>query len=244
MKEFLTALLLALPAMPATASTMSFESTPCPVCLKDIFHRVQMSATVFDTRLDFKPLGAVLAPGPRPVCEECGFVVFASSAGPRELAAWRAVAGSAGYAALRGRSAYRRLAFIHAELRSLDDADIAQTYLKASWEEEGDREKMLEDLSLALQHLDAYAAGLEKGSREWPMANYLRAELLRRLSRFDEALKTLSHVRGGELPKYFREFVDYQRILCRRKDPAPHGISELRRRGLFTRLGDFFRGVF
>ena len=35
-----------------------------------------MSYTILDYRLDLKPLGAVYAPPPVPVCPECGFILF------------------------------------------------------------------------------------------------------------------------------------------------------------------------
>jgi len=228
-KCFVLAALCAAAALPAAASTMTGESKVCPVCLADIFHNAQMSASVFDTGLDFRPLGAVVTPSPLPVCSECGFVVHGSSAGPRALAAMREITASPRYKALSARSSYYRLAFLYKKTGAHDQADIGQAYLKASWQEENDPVKLKEDLGLAFFHLNTYMAGIAKGSPEWPVGQYLLAELLRRLSNFSEAKKILRGLSGKQLPGALNEFVNFQLTLCARKDPAPRSAGEMRK---------------
>jgi len=246
MKNMLAFAVLFSSALPAAGSTVSFESKPCPVCLAEVSYRDQMSATVFDTRLDFRPVGMIISPSPLPVCGECGFVVFAGSATPRELAAWRAAAASPEYRALTGRGAYYRKAFLYEKLGWRDRSAIAGAYLKASWEEDKEPEKEKEDLGLALPNFDASLAEAGEGSDTWVMLQYLRAELLRRLSRFPEAERALASLRGhGAAEKAgLAEYIKYQRKLCGRKDPSPRAIGEMGKEGVFTKIGDFFRLLF
>lgn len=245
MKNILALAVLLSSALPAAGSTVSFESKTCPVCLAEVSYREQMSATVFDTGLDFRPVGMIISPPPLPVCGECGFVVFAASAAPRELAAWRAAAALPEYRALAGRGAYYRKAFLYQKL-GRDRSDIAEAYLKASWEEEREPEKEKEDLGLALANLEPSLAEAGEGSDDWVVLQYLRAELLRRLSRFPEAERALASLRGREAAKLpgFSDFVKYERKLCGRKDASPRAIGEMGREGMFTKIGDLFRRIF
>lgn len=245
MKNILALAVLLSSALSAAGSTVSSGSTTCPVCLAEVSYRDQMSATVFDTRLDLRPVGMIISPSPLPVCGECGFVVFAGSAAPRELAAWRAVAASPEYLALAGRGTYYRAAFLYQKL-GRDRSDIAEAYLKASWEEEREPEKEKEDLGLALSNFDAYLPEAVEGSDAWVMLQYLRAELLRRLSRFPEAERVLASLRGREAAKMagLADFIRYERKLCGRKDASPRAIGEMGKEGILTKIGDVFRGLF
>lgn len=228
MKGFALAALFAAAALPAGASTMSGEARVCPVCLADFYHSVQLSASVFDTGLDFRPLGAVVTPSPLPVCGECGFVVHGSTAGPRELAAWRDITASSQYKALSARSSYYRLAFLYKKTGARDEADIGQAYLKASWQEANDPVKLKEDLGLAFYHLNTYMSKIPQSSPEWPVGQYLLAELQRRLSNFNEAKKILRDLSAKRLPGELGEFVKFQKTLCDRKDPAFRSAGEMR----------------
>ncbi|MDP2867162.1 MAG: hypothetical protein Q8O90_13055 [Elusimicrobiota bacterium] len=245
MKILLLGLLLCASALPAGASTMGARDRTCPVCLADFYQRVQISATGSDTGLDFRPLGAILTPSPLPVCQECGFVVLASSASSRNLTAWRATAASPEYSAIKSRSAHYRKAFLYGKLGFGDRGDVGGLYLKASWEEEEEPAKVKEDLELALANFDAYLAEAAENSVEWGFTHYLRAELLRRLSRFDEAERALARLRGIKFPGTgLGRFIKYQRKLCLRKDPAPRGIGEMKKESFFRSIGDFFRRLF
>jgi len=245
-KIMLTLFLAAAAAQPASSSTMGGKGKTCPVCLSDFFYRVQMSATVFDTGLDFRPVGMIMSPPPLPVCGECGFIAYASTASARDLASWRAAADSEEYRALSGRSSYYRLAFLAGRLGGEQPFNIANIYLKASWEEEDEPEKMLEDLRLALARTEAGIAGVSESSYGWAMAQYMRAELLRRLSAFREAKRALALLRGNKFAKDrdLARMIKYQRLLCSRKDPAPRAVNEMKGEGVLTRVRDYFRWLF
>lgn len=234
----LAALLLFAGALPAAASTPFPSSKDCPICLNTIWYNVEMSASVFDSGMDFKPLGAVIAPPPLPVCGECGFVAATSSATSKELAAGRETVTSEEYRALAGRASYYKLAWLAQKLDGSSKAEVWGYYLRASWQEETDPAKMTEDLRLALEGLEELIAGKDDNDEHWPRRQYLRAELLRRLSRFSEARRVLDSLSKKQLraDPSLKEFVKYQRVLCRKLDPAPRSLGEMKERGLLPWL--------
>lgn len=233
MKKLSMLLVLAC-ALPAAASTMFPRSVDCPVCLNTIWYATEASASIFDTGLDFKPLGAVSAPAALPVCRECGFVVAASSATSQELAAAREVTASEEYRALAGRASYYRLAWLSQKLDGNSKAALWVLYHRAAWQEASDPEKVTEDLRLALEGLEARIGEKGENDEAWPRMQYMRAEFLRRLSRFREARRVLDSLNKKTLQAApsLKEFVKYQRVLCRRQDPAPRSLGEMKERGL------------
>lgn len=228
-----TRLLLLLLAGLAGAAAAYFplpKEAVCPVCLADFSYMSEASGTVFDGGLDFRPLGMTVSPPALPSCPDCGFLVFASSAAAAELAAWRELALSPGYAALKDRSPWRRAAYLRERLFPGRRELLGHTFLKAAWEEEGDKAREREDLELALAHFDAHLASLAAGTPGGAAA-YLKAELLRRLSRFKEALRQLDSLDAATAadPDLAR-LIGLQRELCRRGDPAQRGVKELEER--------------
>jgi len=247
MNRLITAILLSAVCLAqAAASTISWENKICPVCLSDIGYRVALSGSVFDTRLDWKPLGMIMAPGELPVCDNCGFVVFESSASASRLAEYRKITDSREYRKIRGRASYFKLGFLLEKLGERNELTLAMVALEASWQEEADPIKLKEDLELSLSHFNAYLPVSEEGSLERLHARLLRAELLRRLGRFDEAKKELSGLRvfDSERAEANRKIIKYERILCSRKDPSPRSVGEMERRGLFLKIKDFFLCLF
>jgi len=246
MKIFtITVCLIAAAAGPGFALTLGSGSKTCPVCLEEVGYNTEISATVFDTRLDFKPVGMVMAPDALPDCPKCGFVNFISSGTARELAGYRAITASEEYRSRLGRSSYFRLAYLYEKL-GRSGWDVGGTYLEASWQEEQQPEKLKEDLELALKHFDAHLPGFKEGSGDWLSVQLMRVELLRRLSRFDEAKKTLRSMRGQSFLKgsLGARVLKCERLLCRLEDPAPRAIGEMEKEfGLFGTIKNFFKGL-
>jgi len=241
-KSFISALLLTA-ASPAAASRVSIQTAVCPVCLADFDYRAEMSASVFDTGLDFRPLGMIASPPHLRACGECGFIAPAETAGPRELAAWREIALSPEYKALAERNAYYRKALIYTRLGGKNSAELANFYLKAAWADAGDKEREKEGLQLALENLSAALEETEYGGRDWAYTQYLRAELLRRLSRFGEARRALAQLRSRRVARdpVLHKLIKYQRVLCLRRVPDPRGLGEMERETFLDKVMDRFR---
>lgn len=243
--SIIAACLAAAAAGQVFALTLGSGSRICPVCLDEVGYSAEMSATVFDTRLDFKPVGMVMAPDSLPDCPKCGFVIFMASATARELSEYRAITGSDEYRRRLGRSSYFRLALLYEKL-GRNGWDVGGTYLEASWQEEQEPEKLKEDLELALVHFDSYLAEVEPGSAGWLSTQLIRTEVLRRLGRFDEAKNTLRSLRGHSFQKgsLGAKILKREILLCRRKDSAPHAIGEMDKEfGLLGTIKNFFKGL-
>ena len=244
-KLLIAACLVVVSAGAGFASTFSPESKTCPVCLGGAYYNAQISASVFDTRLDFRPVGMIIAPESLPDCPKCGFVIFKSSATARELAEYRAITASDEYRKRLGRSSYFRLALLYEKL-GRSGWDVGGTYIEASWQEEEQPEKLREDLELGLKHFDAYLPEVKEGGVEWLSTQLMRVEVLRRLSRFDEATKTLRSMRGYSFPKgsIGDRVLKCEALLCRRKDPAPRAVGEMKKEfGLLGKIKNFFKGL-
>lgn len=244
-KMLITFCLIAAAAGAGFTSTFSPERRICPVCLGDAYYNAQISASVFDTRLDFRPVGMIIAPESLPDCPKCGFVIFKSSATARELAEYRAITVSDEYRKRLGRSSYFRLAYLYEKL-GRNGWDVGGTYIEASWQEEEQPEKLKEDLELGLKHFDSYLPEVKEGCVEWLSTQLMRVEVLRRLSRFDEAKKTLRSMRGYSFPKgsIGDKVLKCEALLCRLKDPAPRAVGEMEKEfGLFGKIKNFFKGL-
>lgn len=211
----------------------------CPVCSTAFYAKLDVDPGQYDMRLDLKPIGDAPAPWRLPDCPKCGFVIYAISLPKGELAVDKRVVASAEYKNSRARSSYYRLGLLYAGL-GRPGFLVANTFLKASWQEEADQARLKEDLSLSLQYFTAAAASPKSRLEEKENSQLLMGELLRRLGRFDEALAHLRSLRGtkGFKDNFFGDVVEYQVKLCLSKDARVYEMEDVRasKRGLWGRL--------
>ena len=66
------------------------------------------------------------------------------------------------------------------------------------------------------------------GKGQFQTAQLLKAELLRRLSRFEDAEKYLKGLQksGAFKDAFLKDIIKYQISLCEQKDAKPHAVSE------------------
>lgn len=228
MKKLLLALLCAC-LLPATASAAQIieREMRCPVCGHEFYAKLDAPDADYEMRLDLKPLGAIPGPWRLPDCEKCGFVIYSSRLSKEELGKAMAAAASPGYRASAARSTYYKAGVIFS-LLGKPDFLLANTYLKASWQEESDPARLKEDLELSLKHFTACAAactGVEKENSQ-----LLIGELMRRLGRFDEARAHLAGLRSekGFQDNFFADIVEFQLRLCDKKDDRAHDMVEVK----------------
>jgi hypothetical protein len=226
----------------ATALTIREVDKTCPLCKTEFKARLAGSGTQFGMRLDLKPLGAIAAPWPVAVCPKCHFVLLGDDLSDPELAKLKAFVKTKEYQTWgEARSSH----FLMGKLLSTlgrDDITLAHVYLKASWQEEGEKKFLTEDLQLSLKHFEAFLkAGPpndkknpDEGQEEdnaassYQTAQLLKGELLRRLTRFDEAkahLQTLLKQKPFQ-GTFFGNIVAYEIRLCGKKDAEPHEVSD------------------
>jgi len=216
-----------LAAAPALAAGVIEREMVCPVCGQDFYAKLDATVPQLDMRLDLKPVGG--GPWLLPDCPKCGFVIFKVPIPPAELAKCRAVAGSDRYKKSLGRSSYFRAGLIY-EALGKPDFSIANTFLKASWQEEADAVMLKEDLELSLGYFRARARDEADKNEDWENSKLLIGELLRRLGRFGEAKAHLAGLKA--LPafrnNFFGDIVDYELDLCEKWDITPHDMQEVR----------------
>ncbi len=180
-------------------------------------------------RLDLKPIGALIAPMPMPVCPTNGFVMFQDEFTAAEIAKLKPIVLSKDYQRARQANTDYYMAAYLRERMGATDLELAQLYLKASWEAEArDPELMRQYRTLAL---DRFEAALKKStgeSDEWWNAAVVSAELLRLLGRFDAAGKRLDELPVAHLASdsVLLEVIKQIRTHARNRNVSPEPLEQ------------------
>lgn len=220
------------------AHTSDMVEKTCPLCEKVFKCELDMSGTQFGMRLDLKPLGPTAAPWRIPVCPRCHFVLYDDEIPTGELAKCKKIVRSDTYKKQSGRASYYLLGLLFEGLKK-NPLDIAHIFLKASWQEESDKKKLKDDLKHSLHHFELFlkeqpknVVALQKEDNAYVTAQLMKGEILRRLSRFDEAKSYLSGLlllktfQGGT---FLRDIVKFEISLCDKKDSGPHAVSKVKK---------------
>jgi hypothetical protein len=233
-----TVLTVLLAAGIARAHTSSVVERTCPLCEKAFTCQLDMSGTQFGMRLDLKPIGPIAAPWRIPVCPTCRFVVYADDISADELAICRRIVASPAYKEHADRASYFLLGLLYEGIGKSHDM-LTFIFLKASWQEEENTERLQDDLQRSLTHFEAW---LKQPAKETgPVAGeqpdeptsrgtaaLLKGELLRRLGRFEAAQTWFSNLQTQ--PRFQQTFlgqlVRFEITLCKQKDARPHPIAD------------------
>jgi uncharacterized protein (DUF2225 family) len=201
----------------------------CPICGETFEAEETISQYQTGMRIDLKPLGAVAAPPPLPVCPSCGFVVYEQELVEDERQVLSEYVNSEEYQQMaKEHSSYYLLAKIYEQLER-DKSLIAHMYLKASWQVEDNPDRCNEYLEESLKNLNAEFSESPERDEDWETKQVLAGELERRLGKFEEAkdrfmeLKYLPEFQGNFLEKV----IDFELILIQAGDTKPHELSEV-----------------
>ena len=226
-------------AGPACAGKVVVREISCPVCGRVFYAELDVPDSEYDMRLDLKPVGDVPAPWRLPDCPACGFIVYRLSMPKAELEKCRAVTASGDYKKNLKRSSYFRVGLLYEKLGE-SYYNTATSFLKASWQEETEPEKLKEDLELSLKYFSACALDAKTGLVESENSRLLMGELYRRLGRFGEARTHLSGLQGvkGFKNNFFGDMVEYELKLCAKKDASVYEMEDVRssKRNLLRQL--------
>ncbi|MDD2805739.1 MAG: hypothetical protein PHV33_09300 [Elusimicrobiales bacterium] len=228
MKSFLLRLCLLLTlAAPAGAAEVVEREMKCPLCGRDFYAQLDVPDADYEMRLDLKPLGALPGPWRLPECPGCGLVIYSSRLPKDELARALRIAASPDYLKHATRSTYYKTGVLYG-LLGKPDYLLANTFLKASWQEEASPALLKEDLELALKHFTACAAACKGAEQE--NSRLLIGELLRRLGRFAEASAQLSALKAdkGFQNNFFADIVDFQLKLCAKQDARVYEMIDVK----------------
>ena len=185
-----------LAAQTAIATTSYQISLTCPIDGQPFTATLMGSYFQSGMRLDFKPIGSLVAPYPYPVCPGNGFVMYQDTFSDNELSTIRAIVLSDEYRQLRAENTdYFMVAYMKQRLGA-SHYELGNTYLRASWE----AERVAPDLvdryrKLALQEFDTSLHGKRSLTEDWWTATVLAAELERLLGHFNAV-----ELRIGGLP--------------------------------------------
>lgn len=227
MKKLTLLCVLALAASAAWAAKSIEREMICPICGREFYAILDVPDPDYEMRLDMKPLGAVPGPWHIPDCPGCGFIIYTAGIPKAELARCGAFVESDEYRRGARRATYYRTGLLHGMLGGADFT-LAQDFLKASWQEESEPDKLKEDLELALRYFTACAASC--GGDEQENSRLMAGEMLRRLGRFDEAKAHFSGLKAekGFQGNFYADIVDFQLKLCEKKDLSVHNMEEVK----------------
>ncbi len=211
------------------AHTMAETTNTCSICDHTFTCILDASGYQSGMRLDLKPLGPTPAPWRVPVCPECHFVMYDEEISKKELVLCREIIAKDEYKKHAERSSYFLMGLLFEGLGKGPDT-IGHTFLKASWQEEGNAKHLREDMERSLKHFEFYLAQEDSVDDEgYSTAQVLKGELLRRLGRFEESGVYLREIKEN---KKFQEgilknIIMFEIRLCDQEDSDPHAISEV-----------------
>jgi hypothetical protein len=219
-------------AMPARALTFTKQEFICPIGGQKFIGTVVMSYTQFGMRLDLRPFGAMLVPIPMPVCPDNGFVLFKESFSDGEIAVLTPIVLADEYKQARQRHTDYYMAAYLRERTGATDIELANLYLKASWEAENVKGELVDQYrALALGQFDKFLQRLTAGSDGWWTAALVAAELERLGSRFEVAQARLDALPIDELKPdaVEREVAAQIKAHVAARDSAPHEFAKQKR---------------
>jgi len=221
-------LLAALLSQPATAATTAEVRRTCPLTGTEFTATVAASGYRSCQRLDMKPVGAIFAPYPVPICPDDGFPVYKESFSESETAQLRGWVESEEFRAMAAaESSYFRIAKIQEKLGA-SAYSLAWSYLQASWQVEHEPEKYGRYAALTLEMVDRHLAelGLEPATEDaWDADSsaLLATELARKLGRFDEARTRLKGIEMKAVAdEHVAALLRYEASLIDESDSGAH----------------------
>ncbi len=192
----LAAFLAGLP-QPVGALTLFDKTFTCPLDGRTSTYRAVNSYSQFGMQLDLRPIGALVAPVPLPICMDSGFVIYRDDFDDAEIALSRRLVQTPEFRALREFETDYFVAAYQAGKLAEDAWTIAILTLKATWEVQEDPRRYNHYAALAMTRLEEagndYSRAGETGQRWWTV-KLLVVNLHRRLGEFDMAEKLLAEL--------------------------------------------------
>ena len=136
MKFLLTIFLISV-STSSSALLYKEEAFKCPIGGEEFITNIPRSSHQVGTRTDDKPFGMLEAPWPHPVCPENGFVMYDDKFSVKEIKVIKPYIFSSEYQGYRFSETRHFLLAKIFEYQQRPISEIADTYLKASWEAEG-----------------------------------------------------------------------------------------------------------
>ena len=170
------------------AYDLAAKKIKCPLCGTFTQQNIITRAHVSSFRLDFMPIGDIMAPDHLPQCPKCGFVICQTQLSAALKDSLQTFINSPVYQkAIADNTPYGLLAVINT-YRTLNPGSIAFNYLMASWEAESTPALCQTYREQALTYNKQFLELPGKISDEDKLIAWLLyGEMLRLLGRFEEA---------------------------------------------------------
>ncbi len=197
-RPLLLPLIAALVALAASAAALTWREVTetCPLTGQTFTRQTVNSYSRFGMQLDLKPIGALVAPLPPPVCPDSGFVVYRENFSEADIAFFRALVATPEFQQIRARNTDYFVAAYEAEELDEEPAVVAFLLLQATWEVDDETARYKHYARRALSVFDAYdRTGAEQSKSErWWAVKFLIVNLHRRLGEFDVAADKLAQL--------------------------------------------------
>jgi hypothetical protein len=206
------------------ALTFGEAEFTCPIDGKRFTAEVVTSATVFGRRLDMKPLGALAAPDPVPVCPENGFVFYKPTFSDDEIEKLKLIVLTDEYRGLRRENTDHFMVAYIMERMGESGVELGSVYLQASWEAEENRPGLTNRYrSIAVKIFDEYLGQEKSRSTQWLQVLVITSDLERMLGRFVAAKGRLDAAPLDQVPHNspLRAFIEQIRSHAEAKDAEP-----------------------
>lgn len=201
--SLLAALLAWLP-QPSSALTYSDETYTCPLDGETFIYQAVNSYSRFGMQLDLRPIGALVAPIPMPICPGSGFVVYRDDFNGEEISIFRQLVQAPEYRALREAETDYFVAAHQAGKLAEDAWLIATLTLRATWEVQEKPEKYNRYAALALTRMEEAGKGFSptgETNEQWWTVKLLVVNFHRRLGEFDAAGRLLAELPYSDEPE-------------------------------------------
>ena len=223
-RAWILALLFGCAGTSVHALTYGDAEFTCPIGGEVFTSQVVGSYSRFGTRLDLKPLGALVAPLPIPVCPGNGFVMYKETFSKEELAKLTSIVESDAYRDARKQHTDHYMAAFLLEKMAPVALDLAHVYLKASWEAEEKRpDRLAEYQALSLARFKTYLESDPKRDDSWWIAQSAAASLERRTGLHSEAIARIDALplEESEAREKYAAFVAQIRQWAEKQDTSP-----------------------
>jgi hypothetical protein len=183
------------------ALTFGETEVTCPIDGQRFTAKVVKSYTIFGRRLDMKPIGALVAPTPLPVCPENGFVIFKQTFSDDEIEKLKSIVFTDEYRSLRRENTDYFMAAYLMERMGETGLRLGTMYLQASWEAEESQPRLADRYrSISVKIFDEYLGQEKNHSPQWVQVLIITSDLERMLGRFDAAKARLDAAQLNEVP--------------------------------------------
>lgn len=224
-KSFLVVVLFVLHTY---SSTFGKVDITCKIDSVQYSATIAMSGSSFGSRMDLKPVGAIVAPWPVPTCPQCGFPHFEDTLTSETIKRYRKFVTSETFkeALTNKESSYYRVALI-SEFDSLENVTVGYHFLQGSWQVENDRQRYKKYLKKSLYYYKRALQNDSLGHEDSLSTRLTIGEIMRLLGQFEEAKKHFVSMKEEVKEFPYRPLIAFELSLIKKKNRKQQMVPSL-----------------